>query len=121
MGLANQRCLQRYDLTVAQLVGLFALSPAKGVRIGDYARTLELDAGAATRSVERLVARGLAEKRPDKDDRRATRVHLTRKGRQKMNAARDGLAEANAQLTAGFSDEEIATVARFLEQAAELG
>ncbi len=46
-----------------------------------------LTSGGVTKRLDRLVEAGLAERRPDPDDRRGTRVRLTRRGRTAIDRA----------------------------------
>jgi DNA-binding MarR family transcriptional regulator len=46
-----------------------------------------LSSGGMTKRLDRLVAAGLVERRPDPDDRRGTLVRLTRKGRSGIDRA----------------------------------
>lgn len=58
-----------------------------GRRIGDLARVIDDSSSCITHRVNRLVAEGLVEKRPDPADGRARRIHLTDTGRALLEAA----------------------------------
>lgn len=66
---------------------LLRLAGEDGLTQGEIARRQRVEAPTMCRIVDRLVRDGLVERRPDPDDRRATRVHLTPAGR---GAAADG-------------------------------
>src|SRR4051794_1175854 len=76
------------DLTMAQLKTCFALaggkgdSEAGGLRITDLARRLGGSAPAASTLVDRLVERGLIDRREDPQDRRQHRCRLTPDGQR---------------------------------------
>ena len=63
------------------------------------ARETELSSGAMTNRIDRLEARGLVRRRPDRNDRRGVNVSLTAKGRKlideaiqhRLESARDSL------------------------------
>lgn len=57
---------------------------------------------------------GLVERQPSGDDARSVHLFATADGLAKAIAARPILSGLNARLTEGFSEQEIATVARFL-------
>jgi DNA-binding MarR family transcriptional regulator len=70
------------------------------------ASELGLSAGTISLRVDRLVQRGLAERRPDPDDGRGARVSLTDPGRELFDAcAPEHLANAR-ELLAGLSETE---------------
>jgi DNA-binding MarR family transcriptional regulator len=50
-------------------------------------RATMLSSGGMTKRLDRLVERGLVERRPDPDDRRGTRVRLTARGLELIDAA----------------------------------
>lgn len=52
------------------------------LRVSELAERLGVEAPGVTRKVARLVEEGYVTRLPDPDDRRACRIHLTRKGRR---------------------------------------
>jgi DNA-binding MarR family transcriptional regulator len=78
------------------------------------ASELGLSAGTVSLRIDRLVQRGLAERRPDPDDGRGAVVSLTARGRELFEAcAPEHLANAGEQL-AGLSDSERDQLGRLL-------
>ena len=61
---------------------LLPLFEEDGLRIGEIARRARLSKQTMTTMVRLAERDGLVERRADDDDRRATRVHLTPKGRR---------------------------------------
>jgi len=51
------------------------------------ARETDLSSGAMTNRIDRLEARGLVRRRPDRNDRRGVNVSLTAKGRKLIDKA----------------------------------
>jgi len=69
------------DLTFSQLKTLLLLAEhAKTLSVKDVAERLGISLPAASRAVDSLVRRGLAERAEDALDRRVKRVRTTRKG-----------------------------------------
>lgn len=101
-------------LTQAQAGLLFFLGKDGGALIGEAAETLDVAPSAMTGLVDRMERSGLVERRADPADGRAQRLHLTDAGRAARQVALDGLKELNATLTEGFSEAEVATIARWL-------
>jgi DNA-binding MarR family transcriptional regulator len=88
---ALRRSGQPYDLSPGRLV----------------AETM-VTSGTMTNRVDRLVARGLVERRPDPEDRRGVLVSLTTSGRKAVDAALDELL-AHEQEILGALDRADAT------------
>ena len=61
---------------------LIPLLEEDGLRMGEIARRARLSKQTMTTMVRLCERDGLVERRPDPDDRRATRVHLTAKARR---------------------------------------
>lgn len=101
-------------LTAAQSGVLFFLGEQDGALIGEAADALDLAPSAMTGLVDRMARAELVERRADPKDGRAMRLYLTDKGRAARQTAKAGLRGVNAQLTEGFSDEEISVVSRWL-------
>ncbi len=124
-----QRALQRWiecrpeaweGASAAQAGLLFLLASREEAAIGEVAQALEVAPAAVTNLSKRMQVAGLVERVGDPHDARLTRLRLTDAGRDASRQASAALAELNARLAAGFSDEELAVVARWLEQAARV-
>lgn len=101
-------------LTAAQSGVLFLLAKRDGALIGEVAEALDATPSAMTGLVDRMARGGLLERRQDPEDGRAQRLYLTDKGRDALAYAKRGLDSINAQLTEGFTPEEVEAVARWL-------
>lgn len=100
---------------------LFTLAERGPMRMGDLARVLSSSNAGVSGLVDRMSERGLVARAPSDEDRRMLVVDLTDAGRELIGPARRTTAEIEAALTEGFSDDEIAVVARWLEHVATLG
>ena len=83
----------------------YDLSPGRLV-----AETL-VTSGTMTNRVDRLVARGLVERRPDPDDRRGVLVSLTASGRRTVDAALDELLTHEQQILGALDTAEATRLA----------
>ncbi|WP_374673325.1 MarR family winged helix-turn-helix transcriptional regulator [Ideonella sp.] len=102
---ADER-LARYDLTHAQWLPLFKLSVRECDTAVSLARELSLDAGAMTRALDRLEAKGLVRRERSEADRRVVRVALTDEGRQVAKRVPPVMAEVLNNHLRGFSRAE---------------
>lgn len=66
-------------------------------------RSLLVSSGAMTNRLDRLEAAGMLVRTPDPDDRRRTRVRLTDRGRDVIDAALDAHVEALGRLFDGLT------------------
>lgn len=62
-----------------------------GLRLTDLAKGAGMSPQSIGELVDQLEDLGMVERRPDPDDRRAKRVHLTEKAREAQRAARDAV------------------------------
>ena len=124
-----QRAMQRWiegrpeaweGASAAQAGLLFLLTAREDAPIGEIAQALDVAPAAVTNLSTRMQAAGLVERIGDAHDARLTRLRLSETGREASRQATSALAELNAQLAKGFTREELAVVARWLEQAARL-
>lgn len=115
-----QRRLQRWmaartnGVTAAQSGLLFVLGQRDGALMGEAGAALDLGPPGISGLVDRMTAANLIRRRADPDDGRAWRLWLTPAGRAALAQSKAGLVEINARLTEGFSEAEIAVVARWL-------
>ena len=71
--------LKPHGLTRLKWLAIGILQDKPGLTQSDLANRLELKPAATGRLVDRLVERGLVERRADPDDRRAYRLFITKK------------------------------------------
>lgn len=85
-----------------------------GVPLGDLCRALDLSASSLSGLIDRMNRSGLVERVPDAEDGRAFRLRLTAAGCEARQAAVRRAQELNERLRDGFTDDELAIVARWL-------
>ena len=124
-----QRAMQRWiegrpeaweGASAAQAGLLFLLSGREDAAIGEIALALDVAPAAVTNLSKRMQAAGLVERVGDANDARLTRLRLSAQGKEASGQATRALVELNAKLSEGFTREELAVVARWLEQATRL-
>jgi DNA-binding MarR family transcriptional regulator len=99
---------------------LLPLFEEDGLRIGEVARRARLSKQTMTTMVRLAERDGLVERRPDEHDRRATRVHLTAKGRRFRPVAERVLEELDELATAALGDRALSATEAALAKLAEL-
>jgi DNA-binding MarR family transcriptional regulator len=99
---------------------LFLLTSRSEAAVGEIAEALRVAPAAVTNLSKRTQAGGLIERVGDADDGRLTRLRLTLAGKAASAQSSVLLQRLNRQLTTGFSPDELAVVARWLEHAGQL-
>lgn len=107
-------CNEALDISVVQLTALMVLHQHNGCMMKDLASALMLDKSAITGLAKRMQAKGLIAKAPSDTDSRASRLVMTEQGKQKLQQGMPLLQGVNETLTNGFTEQELATVSRFL-------
>jgi DNA-binding MarR family transcriptional regulator len=102
-----QHELDPRGLTNAQWVPLYKLHMGHGTTAAELARHCQMDAGAMTRTLDRLEAKGLVSRVRSSEDRRVVNLALTDEGRQAAGHIPQALCKVlNAHLK-GFTAEEV--------------
>ncbi|MCE9520908.1 MAG: MarR family transcriptional regulator [Alphaproteobacteria bacterium] len=124
---AYRRVVARLDagladlgLTGTQSGALFSFDDDDGLLIGELGAKLALGQSATSGLVQRLVAAGFVERSEEEGDGRAARLQLTRLGRDRRKEAARRAQALNAALLKGFSEDEIAVIARWLAHVSAL-
>lgn len=107
-------------LTRLELAALWALDETPGLGVQELAKALHVDHAVVSRLSKQLFRKGVARRVVDPADRRRAPIELTDEGREKAEVGLRLLRKANARIMDGFTDEDIATVARFLEKLIEV-
>lgn len=118
------RRLEAVGLTDAQWVPLLKLKLAGAMPVAELARGCEVDAGAMTRMLDRLEAKGLVRRERSTIDRRVVTIELTADGTQAAAQIPAVLCEVQNGLLADVGRDEwralLATLRKMLDNAQAL-
>ena len=111
-----ERQLAHTDLTSAQWVPLFKMHFGQASTVAELARECNLDAGAMTRLLDRLEAKGLCKRVRSETDRRVVNLELTAAGSQAASEIPEILSGVQNAHLAGFSEAEFLTLRGYLQR-----
>jgi DNA-binding MarR family transcriptional regulator len=106
MAQATESRLEPHGLTNAQWMPLFKLRLGAAETVAELARECRADAGAMTRMLDRLEAKGLCRRVRSTADRRVVRIQLTADGEQAADKVPPAIAEVLNGYLAGFTRDE---------------
>ena len=110
-----------HGLTDAQWKPLMMLKDGRATTAIELAREMGIDAGAITRLVDRLAAKGLVERVRSESDRRVVHLRLTDAGETAAAEVPHVLAAANNDFLRGFSEAEWKQLRSLLDRMADNG
>ena len=94
------------DVTLPQLRALVLVRGKGPMRLSDLATELDVDTSTATRLVDRLVRKGLLNRKVEETDRRALRLTLTPAGRGLLRRMTEYRKREIRRVLARLTDEE---------------
>jgi len=112
-----QELLSELGLYTGQEILLMHLWLEDGLTQTALAERLCIQRATLTKTLDRLEQAGLVARRPDDEDRRVTRVHITDKGQELRRSIERVWREVEAQSFGNLSLEEHNTLRRLLEKA----
>jgi DNA-binding MarR family transcriptional regulator len=112
----SREALAPWDITPAHLRAMRVLSRHGTMRLSELSDHLRIAPRSATEVVDALESRGLAERRPDPADRRATLVELTEQAASVLDAIRAARGTEAERLFGRLSPADRAELARILRQ-----
>ena len=112
--------LSDLNLTSAQDGALFTIPAEGGASVNAISESLGLAQSAASVLVQRLEQAGLIERQTDPADRRAVLITLTARGRSLRTRAIERAHRMNTAAARGFSSDEQAIIARWLQHIIDL-
>lgn len=113
---AARESLQRWDITPSQARAMQVLMRHRTLRLSDLSEHLHIAARSTTEVVDGLQAKGLVERQPDPNDRRATLVTLTEAGQAIGESIRAARGNEAAQVFDRLSAADQADLARILRK-----
>jgi DNA-binding MarR family transcriptional regulator len=84
----SKELLKRYDVPFTHLLVMDQIEKEPGITVSELARQSGLAKSYISTTIEELSLRGMADKRPDKNDQRLTRVFLTGPANNLLNEIR---------------------------------
>lgn len=100
---------------------LFLLAEQDGRTMGELAAALDLAPSAMTGLVQRMEVAGWVQRRVCEHDTRVQRVWMGEAGRAAVLPLAQATRRIQQRLAAGFTDDELQTVARWLRHVQQLG
>lgn len=94
---------------------VLALAEDEGMTPGQLAAKLGVKAPTMTRTVGRMEAQGILERRADSEDGRLTKVYLTEAGRESVEKIGRSVTETSEAAVQGLSDKEVRTLLKLLK------
>ncbi|WP_394842007.1 MarR family transcriptional regulator [Pendulispora brunnea] len=114
MARANEATIRELGVSSSQLATLAYLAKKPGATMTDVAHLFDLNKSGVSGMVARLERAGLVKREPSPRDGRATLLSLTPKGESVRAEAMPLIRRATAEMTEGFTPEEVDVVYRFL-------
>lgn len=108
--------LEPWDLSPSLARALSVLSHHGDLRLSSLAEHLHIAARTATEVADDLAGRGLADRRPDPDDRRATLLSLTPEGVSTAEAIKAARQAGSERFFAGLTGADRDELARLLRK-----
>lgn len=115
----SRQTLAPWDVSPSHARALFVLARHQPMRLSELAEHLHIAPRSATEVIDGLQERGLVERRPDPDDRRATLVSLTRSGQETATAIRSARGAEAEAFFGVLSATDQAQLERILRQLVE--
>jgi DNA-binding MarR family transcriptional regulator len=116
-----EKRMAQHGLTDAQWKPLWMIRIGRATTAIELAREMDIDAGAITRMLDRLEAKGLVERVRSETDRRVVHLRLTAAGDAVAKKVPFVLASVNNDFLRGFSEPEWKQLRRLLARMAENG
>ncbi len=107
--------LERIDLTYPQYLVMMALWEKSDVAVSQLVQKTQIDAGAMTLILRKLVSKGYVTLHADESDRRVRRVVLSREGEALQNDARRIPEQARCHVSA-IPMEELVALAHTMDK-----
>jgi DNA-binding MarR family transcriptional regulator len=112
----SRAALAPWDVAPSHSRALAVLLAEGDLRLSELSDHLHIAPRSTTEVVDALAERGLAERRPDPDDRRAVRVRLTGEGHEVATAIRQARRSEAEAFFAVLDDADRAELGRILDR-----
>ena len=111
---ADKQADKEMGISITQLGALMVINENEGCLLKDLANTLDLNNSALTGLGNRLEQNGYVKREACSNDGRASRLFLTKTGKEKVAKAIPLIQQLNEQIHADFTEDELKVIAKFL-------
>lgn len=108
--------LLEHDMGYGQMLFLIQLYKQDGISQEDLTKKLSIDKGTTARSIKKLEQEGFVVRSKDEHDKRAYKIYLTDKSKEKQEAVCNALQEWETTLTENITEEERDTLINILKK-----
>lgn len=110
------RVVRAQGFAISEWRVLATLADGQAISTGQLAQVSLTKGPTATRLLDRMVARGEVERLPDPQDRRVTRVRITRQGRRTVSALINLARQHERQVLSRFGLDQAETLKSMLRE-----
>jgi len=111
---ASEKLLKALGLTYANWRALLIIDRLQPCTMNDLARISTVERTTLTRTVDQLVAEGLAERSTPPEDRRQVRICLTPAGAKALDAGREAIYADQRSRLEGLDEQKLREATRLL-------
>ncbi|WP_028864904.1 MarR family winged helix-turn-helix transcriptional regulator [Psychromonas aquimarina] len=108
--------LKKHGLTIALWPPLMCLWEEEGINQSEIAKKSKVENSTTTRTLDKLAALGLIERRDDPHSRRSFRIYLTDKGRDLKEVLLPIPAALNQEMISALDEDEQQQIIRLLQK-----
>ena len=108
--------LLEYDMGYGQMLFLLQLYKQDGISQEDLTKKLSIDKGTTARSIKKLEQEGFVVRSKDEHDKRAYKIFLTDKSKEKQETVCNVLQDWEDILTENITEEERDTLINILKK-----
>lgn len=108
--------LLEYDMGYGQMLFLLQLYKQDGISQEDLTKKLSIDKGTTARSIKKLEQEGFIIRSKDEYDKRAYKIYLTDKSKEKQETVCNVLQDWEDILTENITEEERDTLINILKK-----
>ena len=108
--------LLEYDMGYGQMLFLLQLYKQDGISQEDLTKKLSIDKGTTARSIKKLEQEGFIIRSKDEHDKRAYKIFLTDKSKEKQETVCNVLQDWEDILTENITEEERDTLIKILKK-----
>lgn len=112
--LESEKLLKPLGLTYAAWRALFIIERMQPSTMNELARVSTVERTTLTRTLDQLVADGLAERSTPPEDRRQVRICMTRKGIEALDAGKAAIYASQRLVLEGFDETRLREATRLM-------
>ena len=116
----EEQLMEKVNLSPSELKGIMVIFPGEKILCNEFSKRMNLSISRSSRVIEKLVSNGYLNEKKNKEDKRATILSITPKGKNIKKKINISNMECEKKITSHLNSNEVEDIKKYLQKLLEI-